>query len=78
MEDGLVYRIEYSYNNYCVRVNDNKIMFISNGKIDDQLNKIRDDYCLYNFIKKKYYRVDDELIVKYVIYFSYKKFVIIV
>jgi len=76
MEDRLIYKVDFSYNNYCVRVSNNKII-VTNGKLYDQFNKIMDDYCLYNFLKKDYV-VDAELVVKYVIYFSYKKFVVIV
>jgi len=41
------------------------------------LDTIKRDYCLYKFIHKSV-RVNDELVLDYVIYFSYGKFVIIV
>jgi len=66
-----VYRVDFSYDNCCIRVSNDKILFVNKRKLYDQLKKNRDDNCLYNFFKKDY-KVDDELIVKYVIYFSYK------
>jgi len=77
MEEGLAYRVDCNYDNFCVRLSNDKILFINNGKLYDQLNKVRDNYCLYKFINENV-KIDDKLVARYVIYFSYKKCVIIV
>jgi len=77
MERGLAYKVECFYDNYCVRDSNDKISFIRNGELYDQLEYIKRNYSLYRFINKNV-RVSDELVLNYVIYFSYGKFVIIV
>jgi len=47
MEEGLAYKVDCNYDNFCVRVSTDKILFVNKGEIYDQVNKIRDDYCLY-------------------------------
>jgi len=77
MEEGLANKVDCNYDNFCVRVSNDRILFINKGELYDQLNKLRDNYCLYKF-KNENVRITDELVASYVIYFSYKKFVIIV
>jgi len=77
MEKGLAYKVECFYDNYCVRDSNDKVLFVSKGELYDQLDKIKRDYSLYNFINKDV-KISDELVASYVIYFSYEKFVIIV
>jgi len=77
MEKGLAYKVDCNYDNYCVRVSNDRILFINKGELYDQLSKLKDNYSLYKFINKNV-KITDELVASYVIYFSYKKFVIIV
>jgi len=77
MEKGLAYKVGMFYDNYCVRVSNDEVIFVSKGELYDQLEKIKMDYRLYNFINENV-RISDELVASYVIYFSYSKFVIIV
>jgi len=77
MEKGLAYKVECFYDNYCVRDSNDMVSFITKGELYDILNKIKKDYSLYRFINKSV-RVSEELVLDYVIYFSYGKFVIIV
>jgi len=60
MEEGLAYKAECCYDYFCVRASDTRIMFITEGKLYDQL-KIRENYSLYNFINKNV-RINDELV----------------
>jgi len=76
MEEGLAYKVEAFYNNYYVRSSNDKVLFIINGELYDQSEKIKLGYNLYKFINKDV-KTSDELTAKYVIYFSYDKFVII-
>jgi len=77
MEKGVAYKVDAFFNNCCVRNSNDKVIFVTNGDLYDQLNKIKLDYSLYTFINKDV-RLTDELVADYVIYFSYGKFVIIV
>jgi len=76
MEKGIAYKVKAFYNNYCVRDSDDKVSFVTKCELYDQLEKIKLGYNLYKFINKDV-KISDELIAKYVIYFSYGKFVII-
>jgi len=40
MEKGLAYKVECFYDNYCVRVSNDKILFINKGELFDQLETI--------------------------------------
>jgi len=65
------------YDNYCVRDSNDRMTIITKGELFDILNIVKRDYSLYKFIEKNV-KISDELILEYVIYFSYGKFVIIV
>jgi len=73
----MAYKVEAFYSNYCVQNSNEKVKFITEGKLYDQLDKNKHDYKLYKFIDKDV-RISDELVADYVIYFSYGKFVVIV
>jgi len=60
MEKGLAYKVECFYDHYCIRDSNDKISFISKGKLYDQLVYIKINYSLYRFINKNV-RVSDEL-----------------
>jgi len=77
MEKGLAYKVETFYDNYCVRVSNDKVIFVNKGELYDQLEKIKINYSLYNFINENV-KISDELVASWIIYFSYGKFVIIV
>jgi len=64
MEKGLAYKVEAFYNNYCVRLNNDKIIFVTNGELFDQLEKIKLNYNLYKFIDKDV-KISDELTADY-------------
>jgi len=76
MEKGISYKVEAFYDNYCVVDSNDKVRFLTEGNLHDQLEKIKHDYKLYKFINKDV-RISDELTAKYVIFFNYGKFVII-
>jgi len=50
MEEGLPYKVEVFYDNYCVRSSDNTVLFITKGELYDQLQCIKINYNLYKFI----------------------------
>jgi len=77
MEEGLAYKVECFYNNYCVRDSNDKMRIITNGELYDQLEWIKNNYSLYKFINESV-KTSETLTVSYIIYFSYGKFVIIV
>jgi len=77
MEKGLAYKVDCFYDNYCIRSSNDKVLFVNNGKLYNQLEKIKLGYNLYKFINKDV-KISDELTAKYVIYFSYDKFLIII
>jgi len=77
MEKGLAYKVEVFYDNYCVRCSDNRVLFVNKGELYNQLNWIKNNYSLYNFINENV-KLCETLTVSYIIYFSYGKFVIIV
>jgi len=77
MEEGLAYKVECFYNNYCVRSSNNKVTFITKCELYDQLEWIKNNYKLYNFIEENV-KLSETLIASYFIYFSCDKFVIIV
>jgi len=61
MEDSLVYKVECYFGHYCVRVNNGSILFVTEGKLYEQLTKIREAYDLYKFINENV-RITDELV----------------
>jgi len=77
MEEGLAYKVECFYNNYCVRDCHDRMRIITNGELCDQLEWIKNNYRLYKFINENV-KISETLTVGYIIYFSYGKFVIIV
>jgi len=77
MEKGLAYKVECFYDNYCVRDSRDRMTIITSGELFNILNTVKRDYSLYKFIEKNV-KISDELVLEYVIYFSYGKFVIIV
>jgi len=77
MEEGLAYKVECFYDNYCVRDSNDKVLFISKGDLYNQLEYIKRNYSLYKFIHENV-EISEKLTLSYVIYFSYGKFVIIV
>jgi len=76
MEKGLAYKVEVFYKYYCARTSNDKVSFLTNGKMYDQLDKIKHNFNLHEFIEENV-KISDELTAKHVIYFSYGKFVII-
>jgi len=77
MEEGLAYKVEYFYNNFCVKDSNDKMKIITKGELYDQLNSVKNNYSLYKFINENV-KISETLTVSYIIYFSYGKFVIIV
>jgi len=77
MEEGLAYKVECFYNNYCVRDSNDRMTIVTKGELYDQLEWIKRDYSLYKFINENV-KISETLTVSYIIYFSYGKFVIIV
>jgi len=77
MEEGLAYKVECFYNNYCVRDNHDRIKIITKGEFYDQLEWMKNNFCFYKFINENV-KISETLTVSYIIYFSYGKFVIIV
>jgi len=77
MEEGLAYKVECFYDNYCVRCSDNKVLFVTKGELYDQLEWIKNNYQLYKFIDENV-KLSETLTVSYIIYFSHGKYVIIV
>jgi len=77
MEEGLAYKVECFYNNYCVRDSNDKMRIITTGELYDQLEWIKNNYSLYKFLEENV-KISETLTVSYIIYFSYGKFVIIV
>jgi len=77
MEEGLAYKVECFYNNYCVRDSYDRMKIITNGELYDQLQWIKNNYSLYKFINENV-KTSETLTVSYIIYFSYGKYVIIV
>jgi len=41
MEKGLANKVETFYDNYCVRVSNDKVIFANKGELYDQLEKIK-------------------------------------
>jgi len=77
MEEGLAYKVECFYNNYCVRDSHDRMKIITNGEFYDQLEWVKNNYSFYKFINENI-KISETLTVSYIIYFSYGKFVIIV
>jgi len=77
MEEGLAYKVECFYNNYCVRDSHDRMEIITNGEFYDQLEWIKNNYSLYKCINENV-KISETLTVSYNIYFSFGKFVIIV
>jgi len=77
MEEGLAYKVECFYNNYCVRDSYDRMKIITSGELYDQLEWVKNNYNLYKFINENF-KISETLTVSYNIYFSYGKFVIIV
>jgi len=77
MEEGLSYKVESFYNNYCVRSSDDKVLCVTKGELYDQLERIKNNYNLYKFINENV-KLCETLTASYIIYLSYDEFVVIV
>jgi len=77
MEEGLAYKVECFYDNFCVRDSNVRMKIITKGELFDQLQCMKNNYNLYKFINENV-KISETITVSYIIYFSYGKFVIIV